>query len=54
MTPRLAQIIAAMVEAALDAEPREGVGSRGRMTPARRPDRGTCRGSVGRRRGGHQ
>jgi len=52
MTPRLAEIIAAMIEAKLDAEDRRAAGQRGRMAPAGRNDRGTCRGSVGSRRGG--
>ena len=52
MTPRLAQIIAAMIDAKLDAEARGELGSGGSMTRARRPDRSSVHGSVGRRHRG--
>jgi hypothetical protein len=51
MTPRLAQIIAAMVDAKLDAETRGELGSRGRMARAGRPDR-SAQDLVGRRHRG--
>jgi hypothetical protein len=51
LTPRLAGIIAAMIDAKLDAETRSGVASSVRMTRARRPDRNP-QSPVGRRQRG--
>ncbi|MGA3057412.1 MAG: hypothetical protein ABSE70_05150 [Candidatus Limnocylindrales bacterium] len=48
LTPRLARIIAAMIDAKLDAEARAGVAPSGRMTRARRPTE-SLRDPVGRR-----
>jgi hypothetical protein len=52
MTPRLAQIIAAMVDAKLDSETRRVAEQRGRMPATGRADRATYHGSANNRRGG--
>ena len=52
MTPRLAQIIAAMIDAKLDSETRGIVAQRGRMPATGRADRATYRGPVSNRSGG--
>jgi len=51
LTPRLATIIAAMIDAKLDAEARSCVAPGVRMTRARRPDQ-SAQGQLGRRQRG--